>query len=425
MARLWTDEYKYRKWLEVEIALCEVLAETGQIPAGIPGQIRKKARIRKARIEKLEQILRHDVVAFTTHVAEQIGDASRYLHFGLTSTDVVDTGQALVLREAIALIFDELDRLNATLRQKAIEHQNTPMIGRTHGVHAEPITFGLKLLLWYEEMQRNILRLRAARTAVVCGKISGAVGTHAHLSPEIEERVCRRLGLDNARVSSQVLQRDRHAELLCALAIIGATYEQFATEIRHLQRTEVHELSEPFGSGQKGSSAMPHKRNPITCEQICGLARLLRGFALASLENVALWHERDISHSSVERVVLADACTLVHYMTRKLDWILQNMVVYPQRMRRNLRLTGGLVFSGTLLLELTRKGILREEAYAWVQRCSAKVWDEGADFRQSVGKDRNIAKVLTPVEIDQVFDLKHALRHVPGIFQRVFGPASK
>jgi adenylosuccinate lyase len=421
MSRLWTDEQKFHKWLEVEIALCDVLAELGQIPAEIPGQIRKKARIKIARIEKLELILRHDVVAFTTHIAEQIGDASRYLHFGLTSTDVVDTGQALILRDAIALIFDEIDQLNGTLRQKAIQYQKIPMIGRTHGIHAEPTTFGLKLLLWYEEMQRNILRLRAARAAVVCGKISGAVGTHAHLSPAIEVQVCRHLGLDYARVSSQVLQRDRHAEFLCTLAIIAASYEKFATEIRHLQRTEVREVCEPFGSGQKGSSAMPHKRNPVTCEQICGLARLVRGYALATLENVALWHERDISHSSVERVVLADACTLVHYMTRKLNWILQNMMVNPQQMRRNLRLTKGLVYSGTLLLELTRKGILREEAYAWVQRCSARVWDKGEDFRESVLEDRNIAKVLSADEIHQAFDLKHALRHVPEIFQRVLG----
>jgi adenylosuccinate lyase len=425
MSRLWTDEFKFQKWLDVEIALCEALAELGQIPDEVAGQIRKKARIKIARIEKLEQTLRHDVVAFTTHIAEQIGDASRYLHFGLTSTDVVDTGQALIMREAIAIIFEEIDLLNKTLRQKAIQYQNTPMIGRTHGVHAEPTTFGLKLLLWYEEMQRNVRRLQEARAAVVCGKISGAVGTHAHLSPQVEVQICRHLGLDYARVSSQVLQRDRHAEFVCVLAIIGASYEKIATEIRHLQRTEVREVCEPFGSEQKGSSAMPHKRNPVTSEQICGLARLLRGFAMATLENVALWHERDISHSSVERVVLADACTLVHYMTRKLNWILQHMVVYPQQMRRNLRLSRGLVYSGTLLLELIRKGVLREEAYAWVQRCSAKVWDEGEDFQGSVLLDSSISKILTAAEIHQAFDLKQALRHVPDIFDRVFGPAGK
>jgi adenylosuccinate lyase len=419
MARLWTEENKFKKWLQVEIAHCEVLAEMGQIPAGAVAQIRRKARIRVARIEQLEQTLRHDVVAFTTHIAEQVGPASKHLHFGLTSTDVVDTGQALILREACLLIFDAMEEVMKTLREKALQYRQTPMVGRTHGVHAEPTSFGLKLLLWHQEMERNVRRLEAARAAVVCGKVSGAVGTHSHLSPEVEERICSRLGLPYAAVSSQVLQRDRHAEFLAALAILAASYEKFAMEIRHLQRTEVREVCEPFGAGQKGSSAMPHKRNPVTCEQICGLARLVRGYALSAFENVALWHERDITHSSVERVILADATSLVHYMSRKMNWILQNMSVYPSRMRQNLRLTRGLIYSGALLLELTRKGISREEAYGWVQRCSAKVWDEGADFRNAVLQDKDIRSVLSPAEIHQIFNLRHALRHIPAIFERV------
>ena len=422
MAALWSEENKFRSWLEVELAVCDVLAEEGWIPKEAAGRIRKKARIRVKRINELEVTLRHDVVAFTTSVAEQIGDDSRYLHFGLTSTDVVDTGQALVLRQAIALIFDELEALLEVLRQKALTYRDTPTIGRTHGVHAEPTTFGMKILVWYQELRRQLERLEHARNAVVCGKISGAVGTFAHLPPQIEEKTCRRLGLPFALVSTQTLQRDRHAELMATLANIAASFEKWATEIRHLQRTEVLEASEPFGSGQKGSSAMPHKRNPVTCEQICGLARVVRSFALTALENVALWHERDISHSSAERIILADGTTLTHYLAGRMRWVLENLNVYPERMLRNLELTGGLFFSGALLLELARKGVPREEAYTWVQRCSAHVWDEGADFRRTVLADRNITGILSRKEISELFKLKHALRHVPAVFERVLGP---
>ncbi len=422
MAALWNDENKFRSWLEVELAVCDVLAEEGWIPEEAARFIRKKARIRARRISELEVTLKHDVVAFTTSVGEQIGNDSRYFHFGLTSTDVVDTGQALVLRQAIGLIFDELEPLLEVLRQKALQYRDTPVIGRTHGVHAEPTTFGLKLLVWYQELQRHLGRLAQARDAVVCGKISGAVGTFAHLPPEIEEKTCRRLGLPYALVSTQTLQRDRHAELMSVLANIAASFEKWATEIRHLQRTEVREANEPFGSGQKGSSAMPHKRNPITCEQICGLARVVRSFALTAFENVALWHERDISHSSAERVILADGTTLVHYLAGRMRWVLENLNVFPERMLENLNATGGLFFSGTLLLELARRGISREEAYGWVQRCSARVWDEGADFRKAVLADPNIRQVLSRKEISRLFELKHALRHVPAIFERVLGP---
>lgn len=424
MAALWSDENKFRAWLEVELAVSEVLAQEGWIPREAVPYMRKKARIRVQRIQELEKTLRHDVVAFTTSIAEQIGEYSRYLHFGLTSTDVVDTAQALILRQVLGLIFDELEVLSEILKRKAIEYRDTPIMGRTHGVHAEPTTFGLKLLVWYQELQRQLTRLQNARDNVVCGKISGAVGTFAHLPPQIEEKACRLLGLPFAAVSTQTLQRDRHAELLSVLANIAASFEKWATEIRHLQRTEVREAAEPFASGQKGSSAMPHKRNPVTCEQICGLARVVRSFAVTALENVALWHERDISHSSAERVILADSTTLVHYLAGKMCWILENMNVYPERMLQNLKLTGGLVFSGTLLLELARKGITREQAYAWVQRCSAKVWDEGADFRKTVLADPDISRILSREETLKVFNLKHALRHVPAIFERVLGPES-
>lgn len=421
MRRIWSEENKFRKWLEVEIAVCEALAERGEIPADAVARIKEKADFSVERIEEIEKVTCHDVVAFTTAVAEKLGPDSRFVHLGLTSTDVVDTAQALQIKEASELIESELLRLLATLKRQAWQYQNTPMMGRTHGVHAEPITFGLKLAVWYAEMERNLERFRRARANLEVGKISGPVGAFSYLAPEVEEKVCARLGIGFARVSTQTLQRDRHAEYLCTLAILASTYDKITTEIRHLQRTEVREAQEPFGAAQKGSSSMPHKRNPVTCEQISGLARVLRGHALAALENIPLWHERDISHSSVERVILPDSTTLAHYLTIKLNGVLEGLVVDETQMKKNLELLGDTIFSGSLLLELARKGVLREQAYEWVQRNAMRVWDEGASFQSLVVNDPDIRAHLSAQEIRQVFDLRHKLRHVDVAFRRVFG----
>ena len=421
MARVWSEENKFRKWLDVEIATCEVLAEMGWIPAEAVATIKAKADFSVDRIDEIEKVTRHDVIAFTTAVAEKVGPDSRYVHFGLTSTDVVDTAQALQIKEASDLIEKGLVGLMEALRRQAFRYKDTPMIGRTHGIHAEPITFGFKLTVWYAEMERNLGRLKQARSCLEIGKLSGPVGVFSHLSPDVEERVCARLGIAFAPASTQTLQRDRHAEYMCCLAIIGATYDKIATEIRHLQRTEVREAAEPFGKGQKGSSSMPHKRNPVTLEQISGLSRLLRSNAQAALENVALWHERDISHSSVERIILPDSTTLVHYLTAKLTRIIGELAVNEEQMKANLALMGGLVHSGALLLELTKKGALREEAYQWVQRNAMRVWDEGADFETLIKADPDVRRHMSEAEISRVFDLKHALRHVGVIFDRVFG----
>lgn len=421
MSLVWSEDNKFRKWLQVEIAASEVLAELGEVPSEAVATIREKADFTVERIEEIEKITRHDVIAFTTAVAEKVGPDSRWVHFGLTSTDVVDTAQALQLREASELIEAGLVELMAILRDQAHRHKDLPMIGRTHGIHAEPITLGLKFAVWYSEMERNLERFRHARKAVEVGKLSGPVGAFSHLGPDIEERVCQKLGIDFAKASTQTLQRDRHAEYICSLAIIGSTYDKIATEVRHLQRTEVREAAEPFGAGQKGSSAMPHKRNPITCEQISGLARLLRSYVVAALEDVPLWHERDISHSSVERVILADGTVLVHYLTRKLSNVLRKLVVNEDQIRANLEMMGGLVFSGTLLLELARKGALREDAYLWLQRNAMRVWDERADFHTLIRQDPDIGKYLSGAEIDRVFDLKHTLRNIDTVFDRVFG----
>ncbi|MBI4481876.1 MAG: adenylosuccinate lyase [Acidobacteria bacterium] len=420
MGRIWTDENRFRKWLDVEIAVCEAQAEAGEIPARAAQEIRKKASFSVDRILEIEKVTRHDVIAFVSCVAEQVGDAARYLHLGLTSSDVVDTAQALLLGEASRLILAEVDNLRKALKDLAYRYKDAPIVGRTHGIHAEPTTFGLKLALWYDEMGRNRRRLQQAAETVRVGKVSGPVGTFAHVSPAIEERVCEKLGLGPAPASSQIIQRDLIAEYMNALALLGASCEKFATEIRHLQRTEVREAEEPFARGQKGSSSMPHKRNPVNCEQICGLARLLRGYAAAALEDVPLWHERDISHSSVERVILPDGTTLAHYMTRQLRKILEGLVVYPERMRENLLSSGGLVFSGQLLVDLTRKGVPRDEAYTWVQRCAMRALDEKLDFQELIAGDPDISRVLSPDEIRTAFDLQHQLRHVDRIFQRVF-----
>lgn len=421
MARVWTDENRFQKWLDVEIAVCEVLAETGEIPAEAAARIRKKASFSVDRIREIEAVTHHDVVAFTTSVAETLGPESRFVHLGLTSTDVVDTAQALQVREASQLIEGAIVELKKTLGNQAEEYRDTVMMGRTHGIHAEPISLGLKFAVWYAEAERNLERFQRARKVLEVGKISGPVGTFSHLPPQVEEAVCRRLGIGFARVSTQTLQRDRHAEYLCTLAIIGSSYDKMATEIRHLQRTEVREASEPFGKSQKGSSSMPHKRNPIGSENISGLARVLRSNAMVALQNVALWHERDISHSSAERVVLPDSTILAHYISVRLNRIITGLVVHPEQMEANIRITGGLYNSSSLLLALVRKGVLREEAYLWVQRNAMKVWDEGADFRKLVIDDPDISRTLTNEEIDALFDTRDKLRHLPEIFKRLFG----
>jgi adenylosuccinate lyase len=421
MGAIWSDQRRFESWLAVELAAADAMAEAGIIPADAARELRAKASFDMARIDEIEKTTQHDVIAFTTAVAERVGAASRWLHFGLTSSDVVDTALAIQMRDAADLILELLAGLQDAIQTRAIEHRATPMIGRTHGVHAEPMTFGLKLALWHAEVGRAIGRVSRAREAVAVGKISGAVGTFAHLGPEIEARVCERLGLNPAPVSSQVIQRDRHAELMTALAITGASLEKFALEIRGLQKTEIGEVEEPFAKGQKGSSAMPHKRNPIGCEQITGLARLLRGNAMAALENVALWHERDISHSSVERVILPDTFIALDHMLRRFTRIVSGMVVYPERMKQNLERSRGVVFSGTVLLELARRGVSREQAYEWVQRNAMKSFHEQKDFKALLLADRDVTGVLRPAEIEQAFDLDEQLRNVEKVFARVFG----
>jgi len=423
MGRIWSEQRRYDTWLQVEIAAVQAMAEAGIIPSEAARDIRERARFDVARIAAIEETTQHDVIAFTTAVAEHVGPSARWLHYGLTSSDVVDTAQALQMREACDLLLKDIERLAEAVRARADEHRQTPMIGRTHGVHAEPMTFGLKLALWYAELKRDQDRLGRARSIVAVGKLSGAVGTYAHLDPSIEARVCRTLGLEPAPVSSQVIQRDRHAELMSAIAITGASLEKFALEVRGLQKTEIGEVEEPFGKGQKGSSAMPHKRNPIGCEQICGLARLLRGNAQAALENVALWHERDISHSSVERVILPDSFIALDHMMRRFTRIVSGLVVHSDRMRENLERSRGVVFSGTVLLELAQRGISREQAYEWVQRNAMRSYDEKKDFKQLLLDDKDVMTVLDRKAIDDAFDLKVQLRHVDRIFDRVFGTA--
>jgi adenylosuccinate lyase len=420
-AEIWSDESRFRAWLRVEVEACRVLMEKGWIPAESFANIERKADFSLTRINEIERTTHHDLIAFTTSVAEFVGRDSRYIHWGLTSTDVVDTAQALQLREANRLILEAIDKFMEAVARRAHEHRKTLIMGRTHGVHAEVTTFGLKLAVWFDEMRRNRERMARAAEVMRVGKISGAVGTFAHLDPDVEARVCKRLDLEPARISTQTLQRDRHAEYVCTLAIIASSLEKFALEIRHLQRTEVREVEEPFAPGQKGSSAMPHKRNPIKCEQICGLSRLMRGYAAAALEDGALWHERDISHSSVERVILPDASSLLAYMLRAMTGIVGRLLVYPERMLKNMELTRGLAYSGKLLLDLTRKGVLREDAYLWVQRCSMRVWNEDRDFVQTLLEDPDITGVLSESEIRSALDPNHQLRNVDTIFARVFG----
>lgn len=421
MGRIWSDENKFRKWLDVEIATAEVEAEAGLIPPEAAEAIRAKSTFSVERINEIEREVKHDVIAFTTNVAGNIGPEGRYLHYGLTSNDVVDTAQALLVAEASKLLRAGLARLGEVLRKRALEFKHTPIVGRTHGIHAEPVTFGWKIAIWYAENQRNIRRLEHAAADMRVGKISGAVGTYAHLSPELEARICARLGLDAAPIASQVIQRDRHAFYVATLAVIASSLEKIALEVRGLQRTEVREAEEYFAAGQKGSSAMPHKRNPVTAEQICGLARVVRANAQAAFEDNALWHERDISHSSVERVILPDSTVLVDYLLAKTTSLVEKMFVYPERMQENLGLLKGLIFSGQLLLDLVEKGAPREEAYRWVQRNAMQVWQSREDFRTLVERDPDISKHLTPEEIGQAFSIERQLRHVDTVFARVFG----
>jgi adenylosuccinate lyase len=422
MGRIWSDQRRYETWLLVETAAADAMAAAGIVPPEAARDIRERGAFDIARIEEIEQVTQHDVIAFTTAVAEKVGPSARWLHFGLTSSDVIDTAQALQMREACDVLLKDLDGLADAIRERALEHRQTPMIGRTHGVHAEPMTFGLKLALWYAEVGRDIERVRRARAVVSVGKLSGAVGTFGHLPPEIEADVCRRLGLEPAPVASQVIQRDRHAELLSAIAITGASLEKFALEVRGLQKTEIGEVEEPFGKGQKGSSAMPHKRNPIGAEQIVGLARLLRGNAHAAFENVALWHERDISHSSVERVILPDSFIALDHMLRRMTRIVRGMVVNVERMRENLNRSRGVVFSGTVLLELAKKGVSREQAYEWVQRNAMRSFAEQLDFKTLLCADPDVTRALPAAEIERAFDLDEQLKHVDHIFDRVFHP---
>ena len=426
MGCIWTEEHKYRCWLKVESAASSVLAEDGVIPVAAAEAIANKASVSADRVQEIEAEVKHDVIAFTTAVAESLkaqglADASRWLHYGLTSNDVVDTAQALQIKEASAMIREGIVAMLAVLKRRAIEFKHTPTIGRTHGIHAEPTTFGLKLLNWYAEVERNLIRFDAAAEDMRVGKLSGAVGTFGHLKPEHEERICARLGLKPAPVATQVIQRDRHAAYIATLAIIGSTLDKIAVEVRHLQRSEVREAQEYFSEKQKGSSSMPHKKNPITSEQISGLARVLRGNAQAAMENIPLWHERDISHSSVERIIFPDSTILIDYLLAKATDLIDRLLVYPERMKKNLELSGGLIFSGQLLLDLAEAGMLREEAYRVVQGHAMRAWKEDLVFRDEVGRDPAITSLLSPEKLAKTFDYTRQLGNVDAIFERVLG----
>lgn len=420
MAAIWRRENKYAKWLDVEVAACEAMVKLGLAPAAAVDNIKAKAVINVARIDEIEAVTRHDVIAFVSSLTEVIGEDGRFIHMGLTSSDVLDTALAVQLKEASDLLLEDLDQLLAVLKRRALEHKKTLMIGRSHGIHAEPITFGLKLALWYAEMRRNRARLERAREAVSCGKISGAVGTFSFVDPFVEEYVCKKLGLAPAPVASQVVQRDRHAEFFSTLAIIASSLDKFAQEIRLLQRTEVREAEEYFSPGQKGSSAMPHKRNPVLSENISGLSRLVRSYALAALENVPLWHERDISHSSVERVIAPDATIALDFMLGRFTGLVDKLVVYPDRMLANLNMTRGVIFSQIVLLALIEKGTTREDAYAVVQENAMKSWQEGIEFRTLLERDERVRQHLSTADLDAVFDVTRFLKHLDYIFERVF-----
>ncbi len=420
MGKIWEAENKFRKWLEIELLACEALAKIGEIPKDTVRAIKKNASYDIKRIDEIEKTVKHDVLAFLINLEERVGGLSRYIHKGLTSSDILDTSLAILMMEAADLIINDVEELLKVLKTRAYEFKDTVMIGRSHGIHAEPITFGLKLTLWYEEMRRNLERMKGARETISYGKFSGAVGTYSNIDPRVEEYVCRRLGLKPAPVSSQIIQRDRHAEYLTTLAIIASSIDKFATEIRHLQRTEVLEAEESFEKGQKGSSAMPHKRNPVGSENLSGLARIVRANAIASMENISLWHERDISHSSVERVIIPDSTILVDFMLVRFKNILKYLIVYNDNMIKNLKLTQGLIFSQRVMVELTQKGLSRNEAYRLVQSKAMKIWEKGGDFKRLLQSDKNITKYLSKKEIDRCFDLRYYLRNVNKIFEKVF-----
>jgi len=419
MGKIWEDRNKFSIWLEIELLACEAQAELGIVPKAAVKELREKASFDVRRIEEIEREVKHDVIAFLTNVGEHVGQAARYIHVGMTSSDVLDTCLAVQMKQAGELVLDDLRRLADVLARRAREFKKTIMVGRTHGVHAEPTTFGLKLALWYDETRRHIARLETAIERIAVGKISGAVGTYEHLSPHVEEYVCRKLGLKPAPVSTQILQRDRHAEFLTTLAVIGSSLEKFATEIRHLQKTEVLEAEEFFSEGQKGSSAMPHKRNPITCERIAGLARVLRGNAVAAMENVALWHERDITHSSVERIIIPDSCIVIDYMLSHMTDVIDRLLVYPHNMIKNLDCTHGLIFSQSVLLALTKKAMRREDAYRIVQATAMETWQTGKDFKELLLHNDEVRSVLSSEEIEGLFDVQHAICNVDYIFDRV------
>jgi|TARA_B100000809_G_C15082858_1_gene510296 adenylosuccinate lyase len=420
MAVIWEPENKFKIWLKIEILACEALAKKGEVPKSALKDIQTKSCFNVERIDEIEREVKHDVIAFLTCVAENIGESARYMHMGMTSSDVLDTALAVQMKQSATLILKELKALKGVLEKQAKKYKLTPTIGRSHGIHAEPLTFGLKIANWYEEVNRNIERLKRARQTISYGQISGAVGTFACIDPDVEEYVCSRLGLKPAPVSSQVIQRDRHAEFFSTLAIIAGTIDKIATEIRHLQRTEVLEAEEFFSKGQKGSSAMPHKRNPIVSEQMSGLARVVRANAFAAMENIPLWHERDISHSSVERVIGPDSTILIHYMLKKMTKLMDGLIVYPENMMRNLEKTGGLIYSQSVLLALVRKGITREEAYKLVQKNAMQSWTTGKDFLKLLKKDKDIKKLLSVAEIDETFKLKTQFKNIDRIFKRVF-----
>jgi adenylosuccinate lyase len=420
MARIWSEQNRFQKWFEVEILATEALAHLGEIHRSVVGRIRKKARFDIGRIRKIEKEVRHEMIAFLSCLAESLGDDARFIHVGMTSSDVMDTALALQLKEASSLLVEDVHELMKVLRTQAFRYKRAPMIGRTHGVHAEPITFGLKLALWYEEMRRNLTRLERAVDEVSVGKISGAVGTFAQISPKVEAYVCKKSGLKPAPISNQIIQRDRHAFFFATLAVIASSLEKFAVEIRHLQRTEVLEAEEPFTEGQKGSSAMPHKRNPILSENISGLARLIRSYAMAALENIPLWHERDISHSSVERVIAPDATILLDFMLGRMTYVLKHLCVYPETMRHNIEKSGGAIFSERVLLRLVEKGLSRDAAYRMVQRHALKVEKNGRDLKRALLQDSQLHRYLSSRDIEQIWDLKHYLKNVDYIFNRVF-----
>jgi len=419
MGKIWTDENKFQTWLDIEILACEAQAELGVIPKEAVKVIRSKAKFDSKRIDEIEAEVKHDVIAFLTNVGEYVGPESRFIHLGMTSSDILDTGLSLQMKQSADLLLKDLNELKNVLARRAKEFKHTVMIGRTHGIHAEPITFGLKLALWYDETCRNIKRLEQAKETISYGQISGAVGTYEHLDPSVEKYVCEKLGLKPAPISTQILQRDLHAEFMTTLAIIGSSLEKFSTEMRHLQKTEVLEVEEYFSKGQKGSSAMPHKRNPITCERVAGLARVLRGNAQAAMENISLWHERDITHSSVERIIIPDSCILLDYMLGLITDIIDKLIVYPENMQRNIDLTQGLIFSQEVLLALTKKGMKREDAYSLVQKYAMEAWQSKRNFKEVLKSDSNIMKYLNEKELDELFDLKKSIRNVDYIFNRI------